>query len=131
MAIILVRNRFSNEGMKGLVDRRGDDNREVATRNAFKLIGVELKSWYFSTEDASAVLVVEGDAKKIPLIEAWALASGVFTQAHAEVLIPVSEFSEALGELSQVLARMTPPTVTKSTACSSTNDHHPNLECGT
>ena len=51
-----------------MVDRRGDDNREVATRNAFKLIGVELKSWYFSTEDASAVLVVEGDAKKIPLI---------------------------------------------------------------
>ena len=27
MAIILVRNRFSNEGMKGLVDRRGDNNR--------------------------------------------------------------------------------------------------------
>ena len=109
MATILVRNRFSNEGMKGLVDRRGDDNREVATRNAFELIGVELKSWYFSTEDASAVLVVEGDAKKIPLIEAWALASGVFTQTHAEVLIPVSEFSEALGELSQVFGAYDAP----------------------
>ena len=31
MAIILIRNRFSNEGMKGLVDRH-DDNREVATQ---------------------------------------------------------------------------------------------------
>ena len=110
MAIILIRNRFSNEGMKGLVDRRGDDNREVATRNAFKLIGVELKSWYFSTEDASAVLVVEGDPRKIPLIEAWALASGVFTQTHAEVLIwIVSEFSEALGELSEAFGAYDAP----------------------
>jgi len=64
MAIISVRNRFSNEGMKGLVDRRADDNEVVTTRNAFKLIGVELKSRCFSTKDTSAVLVVEGDAKK-------------------------------------------------------------------
>ena len=50
--------------MKGLVYRRADNNKVVTTRNAFKLVGVELKSRYFSTEDTSAVLVVEGDAKK-------------------------------------------------------------------
>ena len=43
------------------------------------------------------------------MIEAWALASGVFTQTHAEVLIPVSEFSEALGELSQVFGAYDAP----------------------
>ena len=50
--------------MKGLVDRRGDENREAANREAFKFIGVELKSCNFSIENASAVLVAKADAKK-------------------------------------------------------------------
>jgi len=48
-------------------------------RTALSTIGVKLKQVYFSGGDGSALLIVEGDAEKIPVLEAWTTSTGAFS----------------------------------------------------
>ena len=72
MAIMLVKNKISSEGMRGFTSDNDLDGegREEMVKTALSAIGVELKQVYFSGGDGSAVLIVEGDAEKIPILEA-------------------------------------------------------------
>ncbi|MEC8564264.1 MAG: hypothetical protein VXY90_10270 [Pseudomonadota bacterium] len=104
MAIMLVRNKISPEGMRGFTSDNDLDGegREEMVRTALSAIGVELKQVYFSGGDGSAVLIVEGDAEKIPVLEAWAMSTGAFSSTQAEVLIPLKEFVRAAKSVGKV-----------------------------
>ena len=57
MALIYVRNKYSADGLRGLVERNGGGDREEASRKALSEIGMELKAAYFTTASGSAVLI--------------------------------------------------------------------------
>ena len=83
MAIMLVKNKISPEGMRGFTSDNDLDGegREEMVRTARSAIGVELKQVYFSGGDNNAVLISERDAERFPVLEAWAMSTGVFFNA--------------------------------------------------
>ena len=78
---MLVKNKILPEGMRGFTSDNDPDGegRKEMVRTALSTIGVKLKQVYFSGGDGRALLIVEGDAEKIPVLEAWATSTGAFS----------------------------------------------------
>ena len=109
MALIYVRNKYSADGLRGLVERNGGGDREEASRKALSEIGMELKAAYFTTASGSAVLIVEGDPEKLTVLEVWAMSTGAFQSVEAEVLIPLNSISEAAKTVGEVYGKYDAP----------------------
>ena len=84
MATILIRSWFTEQSFKNRLEAR--ESRGGAVRSLLEKLDMKLINIYWSSTEACAITLCEGDAANIPAIEIIFMATGGYTNCKSEIL---------------------------------------------
>ena len=115
MATILIRSWLTEQSFKNRLEAQ--ESRAGATRSLLENLGMKLISVYWSSTEACAITLCEGDAANIPAIRKVSLRPGVIPTERVRFCMPREKWRRTDNARGRSFRHSTPRTVTKSTAC--------------
>ena len=115
MATILIRSWFTEQSFKNRLEAQ--ESRASAVRSLLEKLDMKLINIYWSSTEACAITLCEGDAANIPAIEIIFMATGGYTNCKSEILHNEKKWRHTDNARGRSFRHSTPRTVTKSTAC--------------
>jgi uncharacterized protein with GYD domain len=107
MALYLVRSRYTPTAFQGMLASPSD--RGDAAKTLFKSIGLKTHEVMFSVSTGSIVCLVEGTAEQITETQMITMASGAFSEIHAEELVSTKTMKAAMAHAGAKAAKYKAP----------------------